>query len=51
METRVRCLRKDIGVPAESVKTTMDRACDKINENNDKFLNAVAERLLQRVEW
>ena len=35
----------------DEVTTAMDRVCSKINDNQDVFLNAAANRLLQCVEW
>lgn len=35
----------------DEVTAAMNRACGKINDNNDVFLDAAADRLLQHVEW
>lgn len=35
----------------DEVTAAMNRACGKINDDNDVFLDAAADRLLQRVEW
>ena len=35
----------------DEVTAAMNRACGKINGDNDAFLSAAADRLLQQVEW